>query len=237
VSLWNFSYDLFGSRYAASLCQPCRFHCSASLAPLHACRRFKNSRFDVIGGAIYFLSIVSVLPRCSAGLALLSASSVADFIATFLREFAACWYDILMQSYVSLTVTLLFVLITFGFAKGGGVGAVSGERQQLQQQQKRALANAQQQGGKGQKPPHTATAGGSGSAGNAAAAAASGPGSGRPAGATGKRRSPVVGPLVKLRTGGSSTQLLVALLHAGAHLSLAVVLLLLLELGVEVCVK
>jgi hypothetical protein len=42
---------------------------------------------------------------------------------------------------------------------------------------------------------------------------------------------------VKLRTGGSSTQLLVALLHAGVHLSLAVVLLLLLELGVEVCIK
>jgi hypothetical protein len=204
---------------------------------VHAHCRFKNSRFDVIGGAIYFLSIVSVLPRCSAGLALLSASSVADFIVIFLREFAACWYDILMHSYTSLAVTLLFFLITFGFAKGGGVGAVSGERQQLQQQQKRALANAQQ-GSKGQRPPHAGAASGSGGAGNAAAAAAaSGPGASRPAGATGKRSSPVVGPLVKLRTGGGSTQLLVAALHAGAHLSLAVVLLLLLELGVEVCIK
>ncbi|WIA33540.1 hypothetical protein OEZ86_006664 [Tetradesmus obliquus] len=207
--------------------------------------RFKNSRFDVIGGAIYFLSIVSVLPRCSAGLVLLSAGSVADFIAIFAREFAACWYDILMQSYVSLAVTLLFFLITFGFAKGGGVGAVSGERQQLQQQQKRqreqALAGGQQNGSNssnnGQKPAVTAGGAGSGSISAGAAAAASGPGASRPCGAPSKRRSPVVGPLVKLRTGGSSTQLLVALLHAGAHLSLAVVLLLLLELGVEVCIK
>jgi hypothetical protein len=192
----------------------------------------------VIGGAIYFLSIVSVLPRCSAGLALLSASSVADFIAIFLHEFTACWYDIFMQSYVSLAVTLLFFLITVGFAKGGGVGAVSGERQQLQQQQKRqrqqAMAGGQQGGSsssaaKGQK---SFTSAGSGSGG-----AAAGAGTSRPCGAAGKRRSPVVGPLVKLRTGGSSTQLLVALLHAGAHLSLAVVLLLLLELGVEVCIK
>jgi hypothetical protein len=113
---------------------------------------------------------------------------------------------------------------------------VSGERQQLQQLQKRALANAQQ-GSKGQRNLHADAASNSGGAGNAAAAAASGPGASRPAGAAGKRSSPVVGPLVKLRTGGSSTQLLVAALHAGAHLSLAVVLLLLLELGVEVCIK
>eukprot|EP00775_Hariotina_reticulata_P014457 gene14457-14570_t len=111
--------------------------------------RFKNSRFDVIGGAIYFLSIVSILPRCSAGLALLGASSCVDFMTIFTREFLACWYAVLMESYLSLGTALLF------FA---------------------------------------------------------------------------------LRTGGSSTQLLVGSLHAGAHLSLAIVLLLLLELGVEVCI-
>jgi hypothetical protein len=190
----------------------------------------------VIGGAIYFLSIVSVLPRCSAGLALLSATSVTDFIVIFLREFAACWYDIFMQSYVSLAVTLLFFLITLGFAKGGGVGAVSGERQQLQQQQRRqrqqALASSQQGGSATAQKSFVAASSGSGNIGNA-----TGVGVSRPSGSAGKRRSPVVGPLVKLRTGGSSTQLLVALLHAGAHLSLAVVLLLLLELGVEVCIK
>jgi hypothetical protein len=119
-----------------------------------------------------------------------------------------------MESYLSLGTALLFFAVCLGFAKGGGIGAVSGERQQLQQQQKAArsqqLQQQQQQQG---------------------------------AAATGhqmkslKRRSPVVGPLAKLRTGGSSTQLLVGSLHAGAHLSLAIVLLLLLELGVEVCIK
>jgi len=33
--------------------------------------RLKNNRFDVIGGGIYFLSVVSLLPRCDAGRAML----------------------------------------------------------------------------------------------------------------------------------------------------------------------
>lgn len=185
-------------------------------------RRFKNSRFDVIGGAIYFLSIVSTLPRCKAGLALLSATSFVDFLIAFATEFAATWYDIVMNSYLSLATAVLFFFICFGFAKGGGVGAVSGERQQLQSEQKKQHRMAQQQyQQKGLAGSHSVSAG-----------ATVCHGFKKPS-----RRSPVVGPLVKLRTGGSNTQLLVAVLHCGTHLSLAVVLLLLLELGVELCIK
>jgi hypothetical protein len=195
------------------------------------CRRFKNSRFDVIGGALYFLSIVSILPRCNAGLALLSSTSLWDFAAVFLQEFMACWYSLFMESTLSLFMACAFFLLCLGFAKGGGVGAVSGERQEQQQAQR---ARSQQQ--RAQRQGSEAQAGGSGgaapAAGVAGAAVKSSAGSGKQ-----KRRSPVVGPLVKLRTGGASNQLLVAMLHTGAHLSLAIVLLLLLELGVETCIK
>lgn len=44
-------------------------------------------------------------------------------------------------------------------------------------------------------------------------------------------------PWVSLRLGGLPTRLAVAGGHAAAHLSVAVVLLLLLELGVETCIK
>jgi hypothetical protein len=180
--------------------------------------RSKNSRFDVIGGAIYFLAVVSVLPRCSAGAALLSAASAAEFVAALSAEFVAAWRDILMSSRLSLVTAVAFFLVTLGFARGGGVGAVSGEIAARQRQQaaarRRALRDAQKSG-----------------VGSAPAARGQG-GGGQP-----RRRSPVVGPLVRLRTGGLLTQLTVAALHAGAHLSLAVLLMLLLELGVELCIK
>jgi len=121
-----------------------------------------------------------------------------------------------MESYLSLGTALLFFAVCLGFAKGGGIGAVSGERQQLQQQQKAARSQQLQQQQQQQQQGAAATGHQMKSL---------------------KRRSPVVGPLAKLRTGGSSTQLLVGSIHAGAHLSLAIVLLLLLELGVEVCIK
>lgn len=191
------------------------------------CRRFKNSRFDVIGGALYFLSIVSILPRCNAGLALLSSTSLWDFAAVFLQEFMACWYSLFMESYLSLFMACAFFLLCLGFAKGGGVGAVSGERQEQQQAQR---ARSQQQ--RAQRQGSGGGAAAAPAAGAAGAAVKSSASSGKQ-----KRRSPVVGPLVKLRTGGTSNQLLVAMLHTGAHLSLAIVLLLLLELGVETCIK
>lgn len=211
---------------------PCCF-CSC-----HRCRRrrFKNSRFDVIGGAIYFLSIVSILPRCNAGLALLASTSLWDFGAVFFQEFLACWYSLFMESQLSLFMACAFFLLCLGFAKGGGVGAVSGERQEQQQaqaQRARSQQRAQRQGsaGAGNAPAGA----GAGAAAPAAAAGAAVKGS--TSSSKQKRRSPVVGPLVKLRTGGTSNQLLVAMLHTGAHLSLAIVLLLLLELGVEICIK
>lgn len=200
-----------------------------------ACR-FKNSRFDVIGGAIYFLSIVSILPRCNAGLALLSSTSLWDFAAVFMQEFMACWYALFMESTLSLFMACAFFMLCLGFAKGGGVGAVSGERQEQQQAQaQRARSQRQQQqaqqGGEGAQATSGAAAA------PAAAGAAGAAVKGTTSSSKQKRRSPVVGPLVKLRTGGSTNQLLVAALHTGAHLTLAIVLLLLLELGVETCIK
>lgn len=125
-----------------------------------------------------------------------------------------------MNSYLSLITVVMFFLLCFGFAKGGGVGAVSGERQNLHREQKRQRQLAQQQQD-GQKGMGLGTVKGAGMRGFKKCG----------------RRSPVVGPLVKLRTGGGTTQLLVAALHAGTHLSLGVVLLLVLELGVELCIK
>lgn len=198
--------------------------------------RFKNSRFDVIGGAIYFLSIVSILPRCNAGLALLSSTSLWDFTAVFIQEFMACWYALFMESYLSLIMACAFFLLCLGFAKGGGVGAVSGERAE-QQQAQRARNQRQQQRAQRQGSDVNGAGAATGTAPAAAAGAAGAAVKGSTSCSKQKRRSPVVGPLVKLRTGGASNQLLVAMLHTGAHLSLAIVLLLLLELGVETCIK
>jgi hypothetical protein len=177
---------------------------------------------------------VSILPRCNAGLALLSSTSLWDFAAVFTQEFIACWYALFMESYLSLFMACAFFLLCFGFAKGGGVGAVSGERQEQRQvQAQRARSQQQQQGQVGQPP-----AAGTGAAPPAAAGAAGAAVKGSTRGdRKQKQRSPVVGPLVRLRTGGISNQLLVAMLHTGAHLTLAIVLVLLLELGVEICIK
>jgi hypothetical protein len=197
----------------------------------------------VIGGAIYFLSIVSILPRCNAGLALLSSTSLWDFMVVFTQEFMACWYSLFMESYLSLLMACAFFLLCLGFAKGGGVGAVSGERAEQQQAQRarnqRQQQRAQRQGSdvNGTGAAAAAAAAGTAAPAAATAGAAGAAVKGSTSGSKQKRRSPVVGPLVKLRTGGASNQLLVAMLHTGAHLSLAIVLLLLLELGVETCIK
>jgi hypothetical protein len=168
------------------------------------------------------------VPRCTAGVALLSATSLPEFMSVFAAQFAACWHALLMESTLSLATAVGFFLLTLGFAKGGGVGAVSGERQAQQQQQAQAQrARTRQQRRQAQQQQSVAAA-------PAATSGLAGCGGGIK---QARKRSPVVGPLVKLRTGGSACRLLVALAHAGAHLSLAIVLLLLLELGVEVCIK
>lgn len=179
---------------------------------------------------------MSILPRCNAGLALLSSTSLWDFTAVFAQEFTACWYALFMESYLSLIMACAFFLLCLGFAKGGGVGAVSGERAE-QQQAQRARNQRQQQRAQRQGSDVNGAGAATGTAPAAAAGAAGAAGKGSTSGSKQKRRSPVVGPLVKLRTGGASNQLLVAMLHTGAHLSLAIVLLLLLELGVETCIK
>ena len=65
-----------GGEYACAAAYPTP---AASLAygrqNLHLFR-FKNTRFDLIGGAFYFLLVVSVLPRCDRLAAVLDAHTV-----------------------------------------------------------------------------------------------------------------------------------------------------------------
>lgn len=141
--------------------------------------RFKNSRFDVIGGAIYFLSVVSILPRCNSGKAILDASTLLDGLLAFATAFVDCWYAIVMESYLSLFMVVGMFLICLGFARTGGVGACS-SKTASSRRPKRASATP--------FPGATAEA-----VGGAAAAPLS-------------NSELILGPLVKLRTGGAATQ-------------------------------
>lgn len=95
-------------------------------ANLHTFRHV-NSRFDVIGGALYYLLVVSVLPRCSGVADILDAHSVREVLRLFA---AAAWntvVEILNYSYISLAALAFLFLVTFGFAGSGGVGAITGK--------------------------------------------------------------------------------------------------------------
>jgi hypothetical protein len=179
------------------------------------CCRFKNTRFDVIGGAIYFLSVVSLLPRCDLGTSILEASTLQEALWGFIGVYQRCWATIVMDSYLSLATVLCLFFVTLGFAKGGGVGAVVGEQ-----------------------PRGPETPGGKGAGVGVAGGRSSSSGGNVLGFGLGKRgRGSVLGPLVTLRTGGFTTQLLVALVHCSVHLMVAITLLLLLELGVETCIR
>lgn len=88
--------------------------------------RHVNNRFDIIGGALYFLLVCSVLPRCSGVHEILEAQTFAEAAGLFL---AAGWdtiIAILSESRVSLAALCATFFIVFGMAKSGGVGAVQG---------------------------------------------------------------------------------------------------------------
>ena len=180
---------------------------------------FKNTRFDVIGGAIYFLSVVSLLPRCELGVSLLEASTPQEVLWGFIGVYQRCCATIVMDSYLSLATVLLLFFLILGFAKGGGVGAVAGE---------------QPRGPEMHVTKGTAAAGGA-SSGHGRRSSSGGTILGIGLGKNG--RGSVLGPLVTLRTGGFTTQLLVAFVHCSVHLMVAITLLLLLELGVETCIR
>jgi len=85
-----------------------------------------NSRFDVIGGALYFLLVVSVLPRCSGVGEVLDAHSVGEVLRLFFTAAMNTVMEIFSRSYVSLAALGLIFAVTLGFAKSGGVGAIDG---------------------------------------------------------------------------------------------------------------
>ena len=89
--------------------------------------RHVNSRFDLIGGMLYYFLVLSVLPRCSGVGAMLDATSVMEVLRLF---YATAWStveEIFAESYLSLAAVMFLFLIDFGFARSGGVGAISGK--------------------------------------------------------------------------------------------------------------
>lgn len=152
---------------------------------LHAFRHV-NSTFDVIGGVIYYVLIVSALPCCSQVSDVFEASSLLSGLGAFGRAMCRTILDIFARSRVSLIAFLFLFGMAFAFARGGGIGAVKGVPPRA----------------RGKSPEYK----------------------GYPLG-------------VKIRLGGVFTQLMFAFAHAMLHLSAAVALLLLLEMGIETVIR
>ena len=151
---------------------------------LHAFRNV-NSRFDIIGGALYYLLVLSALPRCSEAGQIFMATSLFEAVELFFQAMLRTLIYIFSRSYVSLCAFIILFFITLGFARGGGVGAISGI------------------------PPAA------------------------------RRRPEYTGfaLAVKARMGGFSAQLFYATIHAFLHLSAAISLVILLELGTETVIR
>lgn len=93
---------------------------------LHMFRNM-NTRFDVIGGALYYLLVVSVLPRCRHLAAVLEAPDWGTGLSLLLGAAADTVSDIFLESYVSLLALLCMAALALGFAATGGIGAKGGE--------------------------------------------------------------------------------------------------------------
>lgn len=93
-------------------------------ANLHAFRHV-NSRFDVIGGVLYYLLVISCLPRCSGVDKILEATSIMEALVAAVSVGRNTILDIFASSYISLIALILLFAIVLGFAKSGGVGAIS----------------------------------------------------------------------------------------------------------------
>ena len=92
---------------------------------LHAFRNV-NSRFDIIGGVLYYLLVLSALPRCSEAERIFSATSLPEAITFFLEAMGTTFLYIFSKSYVSFCAFITLFVIVLGFAKSGGVGAING---------------------------------------------------------------------------------------------------------------
>ncbi|GLI59475.1 hypothetical protein VaNZ11_001358 [Volvox africanus] len=174
--------------------------------------RLRNTRFDVIGGMFYFLLVVSVLPRCSHLAEVLEADTPGKALSLLFAAYVDTLGAILGRSYLSAGALALLFLMTLALAKGGGFGAT-----------KSPIPSAS-------TTSHVLSSADGGAATTAAPAAAAG----------GDRRASSVSvprPLLTARMGGFGVQLAFATAHCLTHVSLAIVLLLLLELGVETCIK
>lgn len=91
---------------------------------LHTFRHI-NSRFDIIGGAFYYLLVVSVLPRCSGISRILDAHSILEAFFAFGSAALETASEIFDKSYCSLGALMFLFIIVLGFARNGGVGAIS----------------------------------------------------------------------------------------------------------------
>ena len=69
---------------------------------------------------------VSVLPRCSNIASILDAESPGSAFVRFLVAAGETFAAIILESYLSLFALIAFFLMTFSFAKSGGIGAVPG---------------------------------------------------------------------------------------------------------------
>ena len=104
--------------------------------------RLKNTRFDVIGGGIYFLLTVSAMPRCAATGRFLEATSLAGGLSAFAAAVLDATTAILTESRLSATVLALFVGLCLAFARAGGVGALPGPPPPPRPGARRSLAEA-----------------------------------------------------------------------------------------------
>ncbi|KAL4423131.1 hypothetical protein ABPG77_004814 [Micractinium sp. CCAP 211/92] len=88
--------------------------------------RSVNNRFDIVGGLLYYMLVISVLPRCSGLAEVLEAQTLGQAAALFFRAGAAAIATILTESYASLATLLLVFGILFGLCRSGGIGALPG---------------------------------------------------------------------------------------------------------------
>ena len=214
--------------------------------------RLLNTRFDVIGGALYFALVVSVVPRCGpreeggvgSSEAVLDAKSPAEAARAFAAAVAGAATDIFAESTLSLLALLGLLTLCLGFARAGGVGAFeSGEAAEAAGRRRRSSSPTE---------GSSSSSVGSGSGGGAGEEKGSSSSSADPSKPLllppfgiehrqqqhqrrrrRRRRTLTEFLSLKARSGGLATQLLFAGAHAGAHLCAALVLAVALDVGVE----
>lgn len=166
---------------------------------------------------VYFLLVVSVMPRCNTVAAVLDAPTFAAALGQLAWAFADTLVAIVLETYLSLAMLIITFAASLGFCRGGGVGAMPQQ--------------PAEEGAGGAAGAAGAPAGAQGDCSRSTGAARKG---GKVAGGSVRHAQP---PLVRARKGGSLMQLAFALAHCLLHVTAAINLMLLLELGVEMCIR